>query len=123
MTVLGYGLVAQPNFSRQDTLRGSITPEREWWDLTYYHLSVSVDPKAQTIEGTNLIQYRVLDQGQRMQIDLQPPMEATAFRQGELELDFEQEGNVYWVSLPSNLEVGEVYELTVAPMAEASRCG
>ena len=23
--------------TRQDSLRGSITPEREWWDLTYYH--------------------------------------------------------------------------------------
>ena len=21
--------------TRQDSLRGSITPEREWWDLTY----------------------------------------------------------------------------------------
>ena len=25
-------------FTRQDTLRGSITPERAWWDLNYYHL-------------------------------------------------------------------------------------
>jgi len=31
-------------FTRQDTLRGSITTERAWWDLTYYHLDVKVDP-------------------------------------------------------------------------------
>ena len=30
--------------SRQDTLRGSITPERAWWDLTYYHLDIKVEP-------------------------------------------------------------------------------
>jgi hypothetical protein len=30
--------------TRQDTLRGSITPEREWWDLTYYHLDIKVEP-------------------------------------------------------------------------------
>ena len=25
-------------FTHQDTLRGSITKERAWWDLKYYHL-------------------------------------------------------------------------------------
>ncbi|MEQ9310795.1 MAG: DUF420 domain-containing protein [Balneolaceae bacterium] len=28
-------------FTRQDTLRGSITPERAWWDLTFYHLDAT----------------------------------------------------------------------------------
>ena len=32
------------NFTKQDTLRGSITPERAWWDLVYYHLDISVNP-------------------------------------------------------------------------------
>ena len=32
-------------FTRQDTLRGSITPEREWWDLSYYHLDISINPE------------------------------------------------------------------------------
>ena len=31
-------------FTQQDTLRGSITPERIWWDLTYYHLELEVVP-------------------------------------------------------------------------------
>ncbi len=111
---LGLSLLAQPNFTRQDTLRGSITPERAWWDLTYYHLSVAVDPEAQTLEGTNLIQYRVLEQPQRMQIDLQPPMQATAFHQDGEELRFERDGNVYWVEVPTDVVKGQVYELTVA---------
>lgn len=111
---LGLSLMAQPTFTRQDTLRGSITPERAWWDLTYYHLSVTVDPEAQTLEGTNLIQYRVLEQPQRMQIDLQPPMQATAFHQDGEELRFERDGNVYWVEVPTDVVKGQVYELTVA---------
>ena len=40
------------NFTEQDTLRGSITPEREWWDLTYYHLDIEVDPEERTIAGS-----------------------------------------------------------------------
>jgi hypothetical protein len=26
--------------TRQETLRGSVTPEREWWDVLHYHLQV-----------------------------------------------------------------------------------
>ncbi len=32
-------------FSRQDSLRGSITKERAWWDLNYYHLDIKINPK------------------------------------------------------------------------------
>ena len=111
---LGATLSAQPTFTRQDTLRGSITPERAWWDLTYYHLDLEVSPVLRSIEGSNLIQYRVLAEPQRMQIDLQPPMQATAFVQEGQTLDFERDGNVYWVNMPEGLQIGEVYELTVA---------
>ena len=61
-------------FSHQDTLRGTITPERAWWDLTYYHLKVSVNIKKQTISGSNLIQYKVLNPQQRLQVELQAPL-------------------------------------------------
>ena len=37
------------HYTHQDSLRGSITPERNWWDLTYYDLEVNVDPKTKTI--------------------------------------------------------------------------
>ncbi len=47
-------------FTLQDTLRGSITPERAWWDLTYYHLDIKVDPDNKFISGTNTINYKVL---------------------------------------------------------------
>jgi hypothetical protein len=39
----GSTLTAQ-SFNRQDTLRGSVTPERAWWDLLNYELNVIVDP-------------------------------------------------------------------------------
>ena len=40
--------MAQPlnkkkNFTRQDTLRGSITPERAWWDVSKYKIFVQPD--------------------------------------------------------------------------------
>lgn len=47
---------AQP-FTRQDTLRGSITPERAWWDLSYYDLAIDVDVEGKSLKGTNTIYF------------------------------------------------------------------
>ena len=47
------------NFTRQDSLRGSITKERIWWDLSYYHLDIKVDPEKKYIEGYNTVKYEV----------------------------------------------------------------
>ncbi len=48
-------------FTSQDTLRGSITKERIWWDLTYYHLDIVVNPEKRTISASNEISYTFLD--------------------------------------------------------------
>ena len=73
------------NFTRQDTLRGSVTPQRAWWDLTYYHLDISVDPDNQYIKGSNKVHYKVLDSNKdEMQIDLQEPLKITKIIQDEV---------------------------------------
>ena len=37
------------NFTHQDTLRGSITTERAWWDVLRYDISVEPDYTAKSI--------------------------------------------------------------------------
>ncbi|MDP5171314.1 MAG: M1 family metallopeptidase [Bacteroidia bacterium] len=98
--------MGQP-FTHQDTLRGSITPERVWWDLTHYDLSVVVDPKTKRISGSNLMSYTVLDHAHRMQIDLQDPMQLSRASQDGKEVTFEREGNVYYLSFPEEQMQGE----------------
>ena len=61
-------------YTLEDTLRGSITAERVWWDLTYYHLHLEVFPESKTIEGENEIHFTALQDGQVIQIDLQTPL-------------------------------------------------
>ena len=57
----------QKVFTRTDSLRGTITPERAWWDLTYYHLDMSVNIENKSISGMNSIHYKVLKSNQIMQ--------------------------------------------------------
>jgi len=107
------GLAQQSNFSKQDTLRGSITPERIWWDLLHYNLDFKVSPYSKSIEGSNLIRYEVLSQNQLMQIDLQPPMEITAVLENNKELNYKRDGNVYYIQLKKNQQIGTINEIII----------
>ena len=45
-------------FTRADTLRGSITPQRAWWDVTFYDLHVRISPADSSIRGSTGIRVR-----------------------------------------------------------------
>lgn len=100
-------------FTRQDSLRGTITPERAWWDLTYYHLNVEVIPEEKRIVGSNTIQYKVLEGHYLMQIDLQAPLKITKVLQNGKELEFSSEGNAHFISLTEPQNIGNTKELIV----------
>ena len=86
-------------FTHQDSLRGSITEERIWWDLSFYHLDVKVDPSDSSFNGSNTIRYKVLKPFQRMQIDLQEPMQIIKVVQDGKSLDFRRDGNAWFIDL------------------------
>ena len=99
--------------SRQDSLRGSITTEREWWDLTYYHLDIEVNPDKKYIQGSNTVGYKVLRSHQTMQIDLQEPMKITSVEFEGKQLDFIREGNAYFIKIESNQHEGDINYLKI----------
>lgn len=100
-------------FTHQDTLRGSITPERAWWDVKKYHLDIKVNPADSTISGSNTICYQVLKPSNRMQIDLQPPMEIYKVTQDDKELKYFRDGNAFFIQLDAPQNVGETKEVVV----------
>jgi hypothetical protein len=86
-------------FTHQDTLRGSITKERVWWDVEHYTLDIKVNPKDSTIIGSNTIKYKVLQPYNVMQIDLQMPMEISKVTQDGVELKYKRDGNAFFITL------------------------
>lgn len=112
--LISANLEAQRNaFTRQDTLRGSITPERAWWDLKYYHLDIAVDPSDSTLKGMNLIRYKVESSFQVMQIDLQKPMLISLVYQDKKPLKFRRDGNAWYVQLEKIQKTGDTNEIVV----------
>ena len=104
---------AQQQFSRADTLRGSITPQRAWWDVTGYNLHVRVNPGDSTFSGFNTITYKVLQPDSLMQIDLQVPMTIDSVIQDKMPLTFTRDGNAWFIKLAAGQPKGKSKQLTV----------
>ncbi|MET0463064.1 MAG: M1 family metallopeptidase [Chitinophagaceae bacterium] len=96
-------------YTHQDTLRGSVTPERAWWDVTNYKIAVTPDYGTKTIKGSSRITYKI--QGKvtpSMQIDLQQPMQLDSAFLGtqRAKLSWQREGNVFYIQLPAGYPNG-----------------
>ncbi len=96
------------NYTEQDTLRGSITPERGWWDLLHYDLKLKIDPLEKFISGSNTIKYKVLEKGSTLQIDLQDPLQITKVLQNDKPLSYTKKGFAYYIDLPTKPKIGSV---------------
>jgi aminopeptidase N len=105
--------VAQKKFTHEDSLRGSVTPERIWWDLLHYDLHVSIYPEGKCIEGSNTIRYVPISDGKRMQIDLQAPLEITRVIQHGRNLEWSKKGAHYFIELLDAQEVGKTDSIRI----------
>ncbi len=100
-------------YTRADTLRGSNTPQRAWWDVTFYDLKVRVSPRDSTIRGSTGIGYRVLAPGRELQIDLQAPLDVDSMIQGGRRVPFRRDGNAFFATPPGGQRPGESRTITV----------
>ena len=106
-----------------DTLRGTYGPSRDWWDVLKYDLHVKFNIKDSTISGYNVIQFKILKKGDKMQIDLQEPMiidsiiEFSILKEPGISkhsstINFKKDGNAYLISL-NNHKLQTINYLTV----------
>ena len=100
-------------FTHADTLRGTVTPERAWWDVTFYDLDVRIHPADSSITGRNLISYRVVAPARAMQVDLQRPLEVDSMVQDEKAVRFRRDGNAFLVTLAAPQRLGSIRTLAV----------
>ncbi len=112
--VITSNIFAQSTYTLVDSVRGSITSERIWWNLLHYELSASLNINDKYLSGKNTIKYQVLAEGQSMQIDLQLPMQISKVIQDGEELYWYHEGpNAYQIKLRKKQQIGDKNTLTV----------
>jgi len=91
-------------FTHADTLRGSITPQRIWWDVLKYDITIKPDFINKTTEGKNTITYKVISDkyASVMQIDLQEPLQIDSILlNSSIKSNFTKQGNAWFVQLSS----------------------
>ncbi|MFN2457391.1 MAG: M1 family metallopeptidase [Chitinophagaceae bacterium] len=101
-------------------MRGTITPERAWWDVLHYDIEVTPDYNTRSIKGKNAIRYKVLTDAHAdyLQIDLQQLLTIDSFYyNNKLYINYPlkpyyNRGNVWYVPLPK-AKKNSIHSITV----------
>ncbi|WP_153796313.1 M1 family metallopeptidase [Foetidibacter luteolus] len=106
----------QPPYTRADTLRGSITAGRAWWNVLKYDITVQPDYANKHLLGKSSITYKVLQDkhANTLQLDLQEPLAIDSIvLNNKSKLNFTKEGNAWHVQPPQqakgSVQVIDVY--------------
>lgn len=88
------------SFSRADSLRGALRPERTCYDVTFYELDVAIDPEKEKIDGFVDIHFQTLEDFRRLQIDLFSNMELDKVEFQSKSLPYTREFNAVFIEFP-----------------------
>ncbi len=99
------------NFTHTDSLRGTITKERMWWNVLHYDLHVAFNFKDSSISGYNKIFYQIEQPNKIMQIDLQVPLILDSVIQDGKHCSMKRDGNAFFISLKVDQKVGNKKEI------------
>lgn len=92
--------------SPRDSLRGMLTPFRTCYDVTYYNLNITIRPNDQFITGSNQIHYTVVENFDRLQIDLFKNMTLHSIEWKGQPLKFTREWDAVFVEFPTLQQQG-----------------
>jgi tetratricopeptide (TPR) repeat protein len=96
----------RPYYTRRDTLRGALRPERTCYDVTYYDLNVRILPVSKRIKGKNDIYFTVLQSAKTIQIDLFEHYSIEKIEWNGQPLAYEREYDAVFIKFPEALPVG-----------------
>jgi aminopeptidase N len=100
--------------TKDDLLRGAYGPYRANNDLLFYALKLRVDPEKKTIAGTNLVRFKMMADGQTIQLELTPELTLDGITFEGKALTYTREERTLFIAFPRVLKAGETDEVTVA---------
>ena len=106
---LGY----RPRYTRADTLRGALRPERTCFDVYFYDLLVKIMPKGKKIEGSNAVYFRIVHPTRKIQIDLFANYQISGILWNGKLLAWHREYNAVFIDFPQELLTGEKHIITI----------
>ena len=101
------------DFGRADSLRGFLFPERNCFDVTYYHLSLKVNPQEKFIKGFTQIHFDALNDFDVIQIDLFENLKINRIEFEHQDLYFTREYNAVFIRFNREILKGENLSIKV----------
>ncbi|SHK38886.1 M1 family metallopeptidase [Chryseobacterium polytrichastri] len=113
--VFGQFFERPEHFTKQDTLKGSNTKFRNFWDVKKYELSVEPNFEQKSIKGTNKISFEIIKDitNPIFQIDLQQPMKADKIEGSFPISNYKQDGDFIFITTKKSFKKGEKYTIDV----------
>lgn len=113
--VFGQFFEKPETFTKQDTLKGSNTKFRNFWDVKKYELSVEPNFEQKSIKGTNKISFEIIKDVTNpvFQIDLQKPMKADKVEGSFPIAESKQDGDFIFITTNKSFKKGEKYSIDV----------
>lgn len=103
-------------FTKADTLKGSNTEFRNFWDVKKYDLSVEPDFEQRSLTGNNTISFEIIKDVSNpvFQIDLQQPMKVDVVQSSfPSPKPFKREGDFIFISSQKNFKKGEKHTINI----------
>lgn len=99
------------SYTRADTLRGALRPERTNFDVLKYTLDIKISPKEKFIAGSNTITFRTIENMAVMQLDLFSNMKVDSIVYQGRHLQYKREFNAVFISFKNALDANVIDSL------------
>jgi aminopeptidase N len=111
LLLLYYNSLVAQSFSHADSLRGTYSNARDWWDIQHYTLKAEPNAIDKTIKGTCIINFdkvnkafdALLGDSCLLQIDLQEPLVIESISLNEQNINGTRDANAYLYKVNKNL--------------------
>lgn len=98
-------LSAQEKFTRKDSLQGGLRAERTCYDVLRYDLNIKINIDDKSIVGYNDIQFKVVENTKKIQVDLFENMQVDSIVFNSKKLNYKREFNAVFIDFNDDLNV------------------
>jgi aminopeptidase N len=84
-------------YNRADELRGNLSPLRSCYDVIFYNLNIKINIPEKSIAGSNTIYYKILNDFDKIQIDLFANMQIDSILHQNKKLTYTREYNAVFI--------------------------
>ena len=103
-----------PHFTWRDSLAGYLDKERAGYDVTFYDLDLTLDPRHEKLGGEVTICFRALRKLKTFRFDLYRNLKINSVTFSGRSLVYSRRDRAVFASLPDSLEAGKFYSVKVS---------